>query len=76
MIYLKIRGIWNVPFISSVYLIKSSVLQKLSYTRAEMDPDMAFCEHLRYQNIFMEACNLNYYGHLINPENFDTKKTR
>lgn len=56
--------------------MKSSVLQKISYTRADMDPDMAFCEHLRYQNIFMEAINLNYYGHLVNSENFDIKRTR
>ncbi|KAG5672352.1 hypothetical protein PVAND_002485 [Polypedilum vanderplanki] len=72
----EIRGIWNVPFISSSYLIKSKILNKLSYTKADVDADMAFAEHLRNQEIFMYACNLNDYGHMINPDTFDIKKTR
>ena len=71
-----IRGIWNVPHISNCYLIKSSVLNKLSYSQTDVDPDMAFTEHLRSQNLFMHACNLNNYGHLVNAEFFDIKKTR
>ncbi|CAO1438406.1 unnamed protein product [Diamesa hyperborea] len=71
-----IRGIWNVPHISNCYLIKSSVLNKLSYTQTDVDPDMAFTEHLRSQNLFMHACNLNNYGHLVNAEFFDVTKTR
>lgn len=71
-----IRGIWNVPFISSCYLIKSKILNQLSYTKADVDADMAFAEHLRSQDIFMFGSNLNEYGHLINPDTFDIKKTR
>lgn len=43
----EIRGMFNVPFIGSCYLIKSKVLNKLSYTKADVDADMALAEHLR-----------------------------
>lgn len=72
----EVRGIWNVPFISSCYLIKAKILNKLSYTKAEVDADMALAEHLRNHGIFMFAANLNEYGHLVNPDGFDIKKTR
>ena len=72
----EVRGTWNVPFISSCYLIKSKILNKLSYTKADVDPDMAFAEHLRNHGIFMFVTNVHDYGHLINPDGFDTKKTR
>lgn len=72
----EIRGVWNVPFLSSCYLIKSKILNKLSYTKAEVDPDMALAEHLRNHGIFMFVSNLNEYGHLINPDNFDIQRTR
>lgn len=72
----EVRGVWNVPFISSCYLIKSKILNKLSYTKAEVDPDMALAEHLRNHGIFMHVTNLNDYGHLVNPDSFDIKKTR
>lgn len=72
----EVRGLWNVPFISSCYLIKSKILNKLSYTKAEVDPDMALAEHLRNHGIFMFATNVNDYGHLINPDGFDIKRTR
>lgn len=71
-----VRGIWNVPFISSSYLIKSKILNKLSYTKAEVDADMALAEHLRNHGIFMFVANVNEYGHLINPDGFDSTKTR
>lgn len=72
----EVRGIWNVPFISSCYLIKSKILNKLSYTKAEVDPDMALAEHLRNHGIFMFVSNLNEYGHLVNPDGFDITRTR
>lgn len=72
----EVRGIFNVPFISSCYLVKSKILNKLSYTKADVDPDMAMAEHLRNKEIFMYITNINDYGHLINPDNFDIKKTR
>jgi procollagen-lysine,2-oxoglutarate 5-dioxygenase len=72
----EIRSVWNVPYITSVYLMKSNVLNKISYSQKDLDPDMAFCQHLRNQNIFLYATNYNFYGHLINAEHFDVKRTR
>lgn len=72
----EIRGVWNVPYISSCYLIKSSAFKKISYQHTELDPDMAFAKHLRSLGIFMFVSNLDDYGHLINTDAFDIKKTR
>jgi procollagen-lysine,2-oxoglutarate 5-dioxygenase, invertebrate len=51
-------------------------LSKISYKHNELDPDMAFALHLRRQGVFMFVSNINYYGHLINTDAFDTKRTR
>ncbi|OQR74134.1 procollagen-lysine, partial [Tropilaelaps mercedesae] len=70
------RGIWNVPFVSEVYLIKASVFSKTppSYVNGALDPDMAFCKNLRNRGIFMWVDNLEEFGFLINTENFDPKR--
>ncbi|KAG7312983.1 hypothetical protein JYU34_000055 [Plutella xylostella] len=77
--YNVIKGIWNVPFITNVYLVKSSVLRKYSgkvtYSRPEVDPDMAFCQSLREAGIFMHVSNEFQFGHLVNPESYDVTKT-
>uniref|UniRef100_A0A1L8E427 procollagen-lysine 5-dioxygenase n=1 Tax=Nyssomyia neivai TaxID=330878 RepID=A0A1L8E427_9DIPT len=70
------RGIWNVPYISSCYLIKKAVLKKISYVQEAYDPDMAMCHHLRSNNIFMHVDNLEDYGHLINGDQFNIRNTR
>jgi hypothetical protein len=44
----EVRGTFNVPFVSSCYLVKAKILNKLSYTKSEVDPDMALAEHLRW----------------------------
>ncbi len=45
------RGLWNVPYVSSCYLINATVLQnsKLapSYRHPNLDFDMAFCNDMR-----------------------------
>lgn len=48
------RGVWNVPYITQVYLMKGSVLRSqpapLSlFLDPDMDADMAFCRSLREQ---------------------------
>lgn len=46
------RGVWNVPYVSSVYLVKASLLRS-ELTDYEffnshiLDPDMAFCHNIR-----------------------------
>lgn len=48
------RGVWNVPYVSNVYLLKGSVLRS-ELTHFELfnshilDPDMAFCHSVRSQ---------------------------
>lgn len=46
------RGTWNVPFITNCYLMKISVFRTsmakpVTYSKEEVDPDMAFCASLR-----------------------------
>lgn len=52
----KNSGLWNVPFISSCYLIKKAVFPKITYADDEIDPDMAMCKNLRAQ-----VCNEFYF---------------
>lgn len=46
------RGVWNVPYVSKVYLLKGSLLRS-ELTDFELfnshilDPDMAFCHNVR-----------------------------
>lgn len=48
------RGLWNVPYVSHVFLLKGSVLRaQLSafqlFKSHILDPDMAFCHSVRSQ---------------------------
>ncbi|XP_068205814.1 procollagen-lysine,2-oxoglutarate 5-dioxygenase 2-like isoform X3 [Palaemon carinicauda] len=69
------RGLWNVPYITSSYLLKRSLLDKEdtrpSYIKNLLDPDMAFCENLREKGVFMYVSNRLDFGHLVNSEKFD-----
>ncbi|XP_023047756.1 procollagen-lysine,2-oxoglutarate 5-dioxygenase 1 [Piliocolobus tephrosceles] len=47
-------GVWNVPYISNIYLIKGSALRgELQspdlFHHSKLDPDMAFCANVRQQ---------------------------
>ncbi|VDO85971.1 unnamed protein product, partial [Soboliphyme baturini] len=69
------RGLWNVPYVAGVYLIKGSRLAELknafSYSPT-VDSDMSFCQFSRDNGYFMLVDNQEYYGHLVNPEDYDT----
>ncbi|XP_046984159.1 procollagen-lysine,2-oxoglutarate 5-dioxygenase [Schistocerca americana] len=73
------RGLWNVPYVSGCYLVNGSVIRDPSlrptYDRGTMDPDMAFCSSLREKDIFMHVSNRLDFGHLVDPDTFDTSKT-
>ncbi|XP_055605130.1 procollagen-lysine,2-oxoglutarate 5-dioxygenase [Uranotaenia lowii] len=71
----KILGLWNVPFISTIYLVKKSVLPQINYELQNTDPDMALCWHMRANGIFMHVINTEQFGHLIDSDYFDTSKT-
>lgn len=80
IVYGVIRGIWNVPFITNCYLVKSSIFRvpaakALIYAKEGLDPDMAFCSTLREIGAFMYVSNELDFGHLVNPENYDISRT-
>ncbi|CAI9571104.1 unnamed protein product [Staurois parvus] len=70
-------GIWNVPYITDVYLVKGSVLRtKLNqydmFRSGHLDPDMAFCDNVRKQGVFLFVSNRQLFGHLLSLENYQT----
>ncbi|XP_072281432.1 procollagen-lysine,2-oxoglutarate 5-dioxygenase 1 [Pyxicephalus adspersus] len=70
-------GIWNVPYINNVYLIKGNVIRtKLNqyemFRSGSLDPDMAFCANVRKQGVFMFVTNRQPFGHLLSLENYQT----
>uniref|UniRef100_A0A8C8RQX8 Procollagen-lysine,2-oxoglutarate 5-dioxygenase 1 n=1 Tax=Pelusios castaneus TaxID=367368 RepID=A0A8C8RQX8_9SAUR len=70
-------GIWNVPYISSVYLIKGSTLRSQLiqgdlFHSGKLDADMAFCQNIRDQGVFMFVTNQQPFGHILSLENYQT----
>jgi procollagen-lysine,2-oxoglutarate 5-dioxygenase len=69
-------GLWNVPYLSSCYLVSSKILRgagtQPDYLHPSLDPDMAFALSLRKKNIFKYVSNRANFGHLINNEKFGT----
>ncbi|XP_053547507.1 procollagen-lysine,2-oxoglutarate 5-dioxygenase 1 [Bombina bombina] len=70
-------GIWNVPYISSVYLVKGSVLRSSlngvdTYRSGTLDPDMSFCKNARDKGVFMFVTNRQEFGHLLSLETYKT----
>ncbi|KAM4564296.1 multifunctional procollagen lysine hydroxylase and glycosyltransferase LH3 [Fundulus diaphanus] len=72
-------GVWNVPYITQVYLIQGSVLRsKLAqvglFVDEGMDPDMVFCRSFRDQGVFMFVSNRDEFGRLVASSNFNTSR--
>ncbi|XP_029995712.1 procollagen-lysine,2-oxoglutarate 5-dioxygenase 1 isoform X4 [Sphaeramia orbicularis] len=70
-------GVWNVPYVSSVYLIKADLLRsELSdyqlFQSNTLDADMAFCHNIRNKAIFMYVTNLHTFGRILSTENYQT----
>uniref|UniRef100_A0A336MPH5 procollagen-lysine 5-dioxygenase n=1 Tax=Culicoides sonorensis TaxID=179676 RepID=A0A336MPH5_CULSO len=72
----QVLGVWNVPYITSAYLAKSSSLPKFNFEIEGVDSDMSMCQSLRDANIFMFVTNLEIFGHLIDNEHYDTTLAR
>lgn len=72
------RGVWNVPYVSSCYLIKGILIRqpelKPSYAYNQLDADMAFCTNMREKDVFMYVTNRVDFGHLVNADNFDSSR--
>ncbi|EDW79565.2 uncharacterized protein Dwil_GK20548 [Drosophila willistoni] len=69
-------GMFNVPHVTSIYLIKHSAFDVINFNHKEYDPDMALSESLRNAGIFMYISNQRYFGHLINTDNFNSTLVR
>lgn len=46
------RGVWNIPYMAHVYLVKGSALrnelkERNYFVLEKLDPDMAFCRNAR-----------------------------
>ena len=71
------RGLWNVPYISSCYLISGGIIHdentRPNYVNKMLDPDMAFTTNLRSKDVFMYVSNRLNFGHLVNNEAFPTE---
>uniref|UniRef100_A0A8C4RXJ4 Procollagen-lysine,2-oxoglutarate 5-dioxygenase 1 n=1 Tax=Erpetoichthys calabaricus TaxID=27687 RepID=A0A8C4RXJ4_ERPCA len=70
-------GIWNVPYISSVYLIKGSTLrseltEETIFTSGKLDADMAFCSNVRNRGVFLFVSNREEFGRILSTENYQT----
>ncbi|XP_012135908.2 procollagen lysyl hydroxylase isoform X1 [Megachile rotundata] len=73
------RGLWNVPFISTCYLINATLISnketRPSYVEGDLDTDMAFAYANRERSIFMYVSNRVDFGHLVNPDSYDIALT-
>lgn len=72
-------GLWNVPYISQVYLVRGGVLRsKLSqlslFVDEGSDPDMVFCRSVRDQGVFMFVSNRDEFGRLLSSSTFNTSR--
>ena len=68
-------GIWNVPYISSAYLINSSVLRnpdtRPNYVHGFDDAEVAFATNNRNRGLYMFVTNEFEAGHLVNTDYFE-----
>ncbi|KAI4877448.1 hypothetical protein NFI96_034587 [Prochilodus magdalenae] len=68
-------GVWNVPYVSQVYLLSANVLRSELkaddlFHSATLDADMAFCSKVRNQGVFMFVTNMHTFGRVLNTENY------
>ncbi|KAM4610180.1 procollagen-lysine,2-oxoglutarate 5-dioxygenase 1 isoform 1-T1 [Polymixia lowei] len=71
-------GVWNVPYVSNVYLVKASLLRsELSdfqlFNSETLDLDMAFCHNVRNKGVFMYVTNMATFGRILSTENYQTQ---
>ena len=72
------RGLWNVPFISLVYLIQGKMIKneetRPDFVHRLLDADMAFCQNLREKDVHFYVSNRVDFGHLVNADDFDVSR--
>uniref|UniRef100_A0A7N8XRW8 procollagen-lysine 5-dioxygenase n=1 Tax=Mastacembelus armatus TaxID=205130 RepID=A0A7N8XRW8_9TELE len=72
----KRMGVWNIPYMAHVYLVKGSVLrnelkERKYFVLEKLDPDMAFCRNARELGVFMYITNRHDFGRLISTANYN-----
>uniref|UniRef100_A0A5F8GCT7 procollagen-lysine 5-dioxygenase n=1 Tax=Monodelphis domestica TaxID=13616 RepID=A0A5F8GCT7_MONDO len=70
-------GVWNVPYMANVYLIKGQTLrsemnERNYFVRDKLDPDMALCRNAREMGVFMYISNRHEFGRLLSTANYNT----
>lgn len=69
------KAVWNVPYISNIYLIRRDILEKYKDIQTnvdiKLDLDMRLSYNLRKNKIFMHTVNLNEYGYIKNEDEGD-----
>jgi procollagen-lysine,2-oxoglutarate 5-dioxygenase len=58
------RGLWNVPYVSSCYLLSGQLLNQLGpdlYVHKNLDPDMAVAANIRRSGHFLYVSNRQIY---------------
>ena len=66
------------PFVSEAVLLNGSLIQKtpITYEDSYLDAVLQFASNLREKDIFMYGTNMDYFGHLVNPDGFNTSLVR
>ncbi|XP_043918973.1 procollagen-lysine,2-oxoglutarate 5-dioxygenase 1 [Protopterus annectens] len=70
-------GVWNVPYISNIYLVKASILRTElreinMFQSGRLDADMVFCQNVRNQGVFMYVTNRVEFGYILSTANCKT----
>ncbi|KAK5602740.1 Procollagen-lysine,2-oxoglutarate 5-dioxygenase 2 [Crenichthys baileyi] len=72
-------GVWNIPYMAHVYLIKGTVLrselkERNHFVLEKLDPDMALCRNSREMGVFMYITNRHDFGRLISTANYNISR--
>ncbi|XP_071383665.1 procollagen-lysine,2-oxoglutarate 5-dioxygenase 2 isoform X2 [Centroberyx affinis] len=70
-------GVWNIPFMAHIYLVKGEALrnelkERNYFVLEKLDPDMALCRNARELGVFMYITNRHEFGRLISSANYNT----
>ncbi|XP_056420796.1 procollagen-lysine,2-oxoglutarate 5-dioxygenase 2 isoform X1 [Hyla sarda] len=69
-------GVWNIPYMANVYLVKGQTLrselkERNNFILDRLDPDMALCKNAREMGVFMYITNRHEFGRLISTANYN-----
>lgn len=71
ILYYFCSGVWNVPYVANIYMIKGQTLrsemkERNYFARDRLDPDMALCRNAREMVRCMWSCSfVNYFSVLL-----------